>query len=61
QQCLYVGDGSSDEFRGAREAGMTPVLLTRHIEVIRPERIPEVAKDVQLQIRTVGELAGLLG
>jgi putative hydrolase of the HAD superfamily len=27
-RCLYVGDGGSRELRGARAAGMTPVLVT---------------------------------
>jgi putative hydrolase of the HAD superfamily len=27
EECLYVGDGESDELRGAAEVGMTPVLL----------------------------------
>jgi len=31
RECLYVGDGGSDEHRGAREAGMHTVLLTRHV------------------------------
>jgi len=30
-ECLYVGDGGSDEHRGARESGMRTVLLTRHV------------------------------
>jgi putative hydrolase of the HAD superfamily len=27
RRCLYVGDGANDELRGAREVGMTPVLM----------------------------------
>jgi putative hydrolase of the HAD superfamily len=27
--CLFVGDGANDELRGARDAGMTPVLIHR--------------------------------
>lgn len=26
-ECLFVGDGANDELRGAREVGMTPVLI----------------------------------
>jgi putative hydrolase of the HAD superfamily len=36
QDCLYIGDGSSQELTGARRAGMTPVLL----------RIPDEPADV---------------
>jgi putative hydrolase of the HAD superfamily len=27
EECLFVGDGANDELRGARDAGMTPVLM----------------------------------
>lgn len=27
EKCLYIGDGSSNELTGARQAGMTPVLI----------------------------------
>lgn len=27
QECLFVGDGANDELRGARDVGMTPVLV----------------------------------
>ena len=27
EECLFVGDGANDELRGARDAGMTPVLI----------------------------------
>lgn len=32
EQCLYVGDGGSDELRGARAVGMRPVHLDVHAE-----------------------------
>jgi putative hydrolase of the HAD superfamily len=28
-ECLFVGDGANDELRGARDVGMTPVLIHR--------------------------------
>lgn len=58
--CLFVGDGGSDELAGARRAGMTPVLLTRHLEVIGPDRIPGRAEQAAFQVRTVGDLGRLL-
>lgn len=30
-ECLFIGDGGSDEHLGAREVGLTPVLMTKHI------------------------------
>ncbi|HTW92403.1 MAG TPA: HAD family hydrolase [bacterium] len=59
-RCLYVGDGGSDEFAGARRAGMTPVLLTRHLEVSMAERIPALAQEAELAVRTTSELCRLL-
>jgi putative hydrolase of the HAD superfamily len=29
EHCLFVGDGANDELRGARDVGMTPVLIHR--------------------------------
>jgi putative hydrolase of the HAD superfamily len=58
--CLFVGNGGSDELAGARRAGMTAVLLTRHLEVIKPGRIAEVAPDADWQVRTVSDLADRL-
>jgi putative hydrolase of the HAD superfamily len=59
-QCLYVGNGGSDELAGARRAGMTPVLLTRHLEAINFMRVEEVEKDADWQVRTVSDLAARL-
>ena len=60
EHCLYVGNGGSQELPGARRAGMTPVLLTRHLEVVSPERITEMARDAARLVRTVSELADVL-
>lgn len=32
QQCVFVGDGGSDEHHGAHASGMTPVWLTCHLK-----------------------------
>jgi len=56
-ECLYVGNGGSDELAGARRAGMTPVLLTRHLEAVNLMRIADVEKDADWQVRTVSDLA----
>jgi putative hydrolase of the HAD superfamily len=61
EQCLFIGNGGSDELAGARRAGMTPVLLTRHLEVVRPEHIIKVMPAARHYIRTVADLKPLLG
>jgi putative hydrolase of the HAD superfamily len=59
-ECLFVGDGGNDELDGARAAGMTPVLLTRHLEVMAPQRIAPAAKQAAFRVRTVLDLCALL-
>lgn len=39
QECLFVGDGGSDEHRGAYQVGLRPVLLTRHLQKTEIEQI----------------------
>jgi putative hydrolase of the HAD superfamily len=59
-ECLFVGDGGSDELAGARAAGMTPVLITRHLEVVAPQRIAPAAHQAAFKVRTVPDLCALL-
>ncbi|MBM3315776.1 HAD family hydrolase [candidate division WOR-3 bacterium] len=59
-RCLFIGDGGSDELAGARAAGMTPVLLTRHLEVMAPHRVAAAAALADLRLNTVSDLARLL-
>jgi putative hydrolase of the HAD superfamily len=40
-EALFVGDGGSDEHRGARAVGIRPVLVTRLLATWWPERIVE--------------------
>jgi putative hydrolase of the HAD superfamily len=41
EETLFVGDGGSDEHRGARAVGMRPVLVTRFLRTWWPEKIEE--------------------
>lgn len=41
EEALFVGDGGSDEHRGARAVGIPSVLVTRLLEVYWPERVAE--------------------
>jgi putative hydrolase of the HAD superfamily len=38
-EAIFVGDGGSDEHRGAREVGMKTALVTRHAAEWWPERV----------------------
>ena len=60
-ECLYVGDGGSDELVGARAAGMSPVFLSGVMAELWPERIPERLAQCDHHITRVPELLVLLG
>ena len=56
RESLYVGDGSCDELRGAKEVGMTTVLITYIIKQIWPEKITEHRKYADYEIDKLSEL-----
>jgi len=41
KDALFVGDGGSDEHRGARAVGISPVLVTRFASMYFPEKLEE--------------------
>lgn len=59
-ECLFVGDGESDELRGARNAGMCPVLITNHLAVLKPEAIGPRAALADLIVSGVKDLVDRL-
>ena len=59
-ESLFVGDGGSDELRGAAAVGMTPVLMTRHLAQEHPERIPERQPLVRYTVETVADLFAVI-
>ena len=40
-EALFVGDGGSDEHRGARAVGIAPILVTRLVKLYWPDMIEE--------------------
>lgn len=59
-RCIYAGDGARDEHVGAREMGMSPVLVTWHLESKAPERIPTLAQRCDAAVRYPGDVIELL-
>jgi len=59
-RCLYAGDGARDEHVGAREIGMSPVLVTWCLERKAPERIPTLAQGCDAVVRYPGDVIELL-
>jgi putative hydrolase of the HAD superfamily len=59
EECLYVGDGGSDELRGAKALGMTTVMTIHVIKHFWPERITAASAYADHTIDGVGELLKL--
>jgi putative hydrolase of the HAD superfamily len=58
---FFVGDGGSDEHRGARAVGMTPILVTRFVELYWPEKIEERRSRADWEFEDVPAMVNALG
>jgi len=59
--CLFVGDGGSEEHRGAHEAGLHPLWLTEHVAPARQARLAtELAPWIRGRIERLGDLPAWL-
>lgn len=56
KESLFVGDGGTDELRGAKEVGMTTVLTTHVIKHMWPEEIEVRRKHADFEIDEIEEL-----
>jgi len=61
QECIYVGDGGSNELVGAREVGLTTVFVSGVIAELWPERIPARMAIADHHIKDLPEILPLLG
>jgi len=59
EDCLFVGDGGSNELAGARDAGFVTVFVSGVMEEFWPERIPERSAIARHHIKTIPELLAL--
>jgi putative hydrolase of the HAD superfamily len=53
EEAIFVGDGGSDEHRGARAVGMRTVFVTRLLAVWWPERVAERRPHADLEFEDV--------
>jgi putative hydrolase of the HAD superfamily len=60
-EALFIGDGGSNEHRGANAIGLDNVLLTRYLQRIDAERLTERRAWVKWEIAHLNELLELLG
>ncbi len=56
---LFVGDGGADELKGAQEAGMTTVLVTRIRAMLWPDTLPGIRTAADHEIADLHELLDL--
>lgn len=56
ENCVFVGDGGSNELMGARDMGITTIMITRHIKDIPEEKINERIPHADFVIETLDEL-----
>ena len=61
QDALFVGDGGSDEHRGARALGIGPVLVTRMLKSYWPDRLEERRPHADWEFEDVPAFVAALG
>ena len=55
-ECMFVGDGGSNELEGARACGITTVMITGIIKELWPDRIEGRKKHADFVIENLSEL-----
>ncbi len=55
-QCVFVGDGGSGELKGARDLGISTVMITSVVGALWPERIEERKPHADYVIERLSEL-----
>jgi putative hydrolase of the HAD superfamily len=59
-ECLYVGDGGSDELTGAKNIGMPTVFVSGVIAEFWPDRIPQRLAICDYHIERIPQILTLL-
>lgn len=59
-QCIFVGDGGSDELRGAQESDITTVLTTQYRGTLWPETIEALEQYADYKIGHLDELLKII-
>ncbi|MDH4211150.1 MAG: HAD family hydrolase [candidate division WOR-3 bacterium] len=59
EEALYIGDGGSDELKGAKEVGMTTVMTIHVIKHFWPERIAKAREYADFEIDGLAEVLSL--
>lgn len=59
-ECMFVGDGGSNELVGAKDVGLTTVFVSGVIAELWPERIPARIASADYHLKWAHEVPGLL-
>lgn len=59
EDCLFVGDGGSHEFEGAKQAGLATIMYTGIVETLWPHKLNDIMVNADYVIRDLGDLVGL--
>ena len=59
-ECLFVGDGGSDELIGAKSAGLTTVFISSVVAELWPDRVPERLAVCDHHIERIPQILELL-
>ena len=59
-ECVFIGDGGSNELKGAKEIGMSTVLVTYVIEKIWPEKIDARKKHADFEFSELKKLISII-
>jgi putative hydrolase of the HAD superfamily len=60
-ECLYVGDGGSNELIGAKEVGLSTVFISGVVAELWPDRVPQRLASCDHHLERVPQLLDLLG
>lgn len=56
EDCVFVGDGGSNEFLGAKGLGLSTIMVTGIAKKLWPEKLPAIEKHADYIIESVSEL-----
>lgn len=60
KDCIFIGDGGSDELKGAREAGIKAVLTTQYRGKLWPDTVEAIKRDADHVISDIEELLDII-
>ncbi len=56
EECVFIGDGGSEELEGARDLGMATIMIAGFIRDVFPGRIEERRRNADVMIERLAEL-----